>query len=289
MATSPGLGGLPGPVPGARGLPGAWREDQSRDTPCPGAGCPQHPPPGTVHVLTFQNETETQGGGVGGAVLASQGDEGKRGFLSVVTEKSPTPRQGTCSWEAPPGSPPEGQGLLGQRAELRDGQGLSPSPHWPPTAEPSGRWVQGKPSPQTALAQDRLPQTTPDTWEPSPRPGRSTLVLPVPAATRRQHPGPLPTSPASPSCSPAPPLLAGTQGGLQTPAPSLATLFVHKPWDHVLPPVEPCATEQHDPYPGVATAAPVARPSLPHSLAFPALPHSGRCRNHCRDFLNRVL
>ena len=114
-----------------------------------------------------------------------------------MTEKSPTPRQGTCSWEAPTGSPPEGQGLLGQRGELRDGQGLSPSPHWPPTAEPSGRWVQGKPSPPTALARDRLPQTTPDTWEPSPRPGRSTLVLPVPAATRRQHPGPLPTSPAS--------------------------------------------------------------------------------------------
>ena len=40
MATSPGLGDLPGPVPGVRGLSGAWREDQSRDTPCPGAGCP---------------------------------------------------------------------------------------------------------------------------------------------------------------------------------------------------------------------------------------------------------
>ena len=46
----------------------------------------------------------------------------------------------------------EGQGLLGQRAELRDGRDPSPGPHWPLTAELSALWDQGKPSPQTARA-----------------------------------------------------------------------------------------------------------------------------------------
>ena len=46
-ATSSGPGGSPGPVPGTRSLSGAWREDQSRDTPAlelgdPMTSTPQH-------------------------------------------------------------------------------------------------------------------------------------------------------------------------------------------------------------------------------------------------------
>ena len=111
------------------------------------------------------------------------------------------PRQGTCGWEALPGGPREGQGLLGQRAELRDGRDLSPGPHWPPTAELSGLWVQGKPSPQTARAEDLPPQTATDALEAHGLPscpraragaGGSSLHLPPPAGS---VPGPSPPPP----------------------------------------------------------------------------------------------
>lgn len=85
---------------------------------------------------------------------------------------------------------------------------------------------------RTGPAPSNCPRRLGGPWvpQPSPRPGWSRLVLPVPSATRGQHLGPLPTSPAAPAAALRLPAWLGRQGGLQTPAPFPATLFVHKPW-----------------------------------------------------------
>lgn len=186
--------------------------------------------------------------------------EGSRDFPVGVREKSPTPRQGTCGWEAPPGGPREGQGLLGQRAELRDGRDLSPSPHWPPTAEPSGLWVQGKPSPQTAQAQDLPPQTAPDALEAHGHPSRprgqagacgSSLHPPPPAGS---VPGLSPPPPPPPAVALAPPRLAGTTG-----------------W-----PADPCPFPGHALCPQAIGLRPSTRGTMCHRAARPT-PRGGHC------------